>query len=218
MAITLAQLRARSQVISDCYRFTDAEWNEMVNDGIRALYADVIAVNPDFRVSTADFSITSTATPQVALSTATSNSFRAERAVQRDPGLSTMTYLPRFSMRDGQVEFERSYRLQGDLLIIEPRERSIGSYRLFYNPAPPVLASDGATLDAELEQFQDCVIQHAAMLAMISEETDIAQIAVALGTARARVKPWAAGQRSSNPTTIEDRRGYATSRSFVRSP
>jgi hypothetical protein len=214
MAITLAQLRARSQVISDCYRFTDAEWNEMVNDGIRALYADVIAVNPDFRVSTTSFSVTSTASPQTSLPA----DFRGERAVQRDPGLTTMAYLPRFSMRDGQVEFERSYRLQGSLLIIEPPERSVGSYRLLYNPTPPTIASDGTALDVELEQFQDCIVLHAAMLAMISEETDIAQVAVALGTARARVKPWAASQRSANATTIEDKRGYSHLRSLVRAP
>jgi hypothetical protein len=217
MAITLAQLRARSQVISDCYRFTNAEWNELVNDGICALYADVIAVNPDFRVSTTNFSITSTATPQTSLASLTGG-FRGERAVQRDPGLTTMEYLPRFSMRDGQVEFSRSYRLQGSLLIIEPPERSLGNYRLLYNPAPPTLTNDGDAFDAELEQFQDCVVLQAAMEAMISEETDISQVAVALGTARARVKPWAASQRSSNSTTIEDKRGYARSRALVRAP
>ncbi len=207
MAITLAQLRARAQVISDCYRFTSAEWNELVNDGIRALYADVVAANPDFRVSGTNFSITTTATPSASLPA----DFRSERAVVRDFGLQTKVYLPRFTMRDGQVAYERSYRLEGTTLVIEPPDRSVGNYRLLYIPTAPVLASDGAFLDTELEQFQDVVILHASMLAMTSEETDISQVAVQLGKAMERVRPWASSLRSTDRATIEDKRGYGQS-------
>lgn len=212
MAITLAQLRARAQVISDCYRFTTAEWNDLINDGIRALYSDVVAANPDFRVSGSNFSITSTATPSASLPA----DFRQERAVVLDFGLTTQVYLPRFTMRDGQVSFDRSYRLEGTTIVVEPRERSIGSYRLLYVPTPPTIASDGTNLDSELEQFQDVIILHAAMLAMTSEETDISQVAVQLGKAMERVRPWASSLRSVDRATVEDKRAYGRTTGRLR--
>lgn len=209
MAITLLGLRERAQVLSDLKGtdfLTSTEWLPLINDGICAVYSEVISVCNTFKVSTSTFTISSTATPSSALPA----DFRAVFAVLRDPALSTETRLNRYGARSAGQMTTRSYRIEGRNLIIEPRERSIGSYRLDYNPIPPELAIDADALDVELEQFEDAICLHACVAAMASDQRDISQHAAQLGAAMDRLRSWASLQRSADPDTIEDVRYYGT--------
>jgi hypothetical protein len=209
MAITLAQLRARAEALADepasstTTFVTLAQFNEFVNDGIRALYNDVIAVQPEFRVTLTPFSITSTSTNYTSLPA----DFHSVRFVQVYPGTANEDYLPRFSLREGQLQWRRSYRVEGSRLYIEPRENAVADYRLGYCPSAPVLTTEsgaGGTLDVELEQFQDVIVLHAAIMARTKNEDDFADLAAQLGVAKARAAKWATGQRSADPSTVED--------------
>lgn len=213
MAITLAQLRARSEAISDqpasstTTFVTTAQFNEFVNDGIRGLYDEIVKVHPDFRVTAeTPFTITSV----TANSHALPSDFRAVRAVISDPGTSLRDPLPRYALRAGMIDLQRrSYRLQGSLLYIEPADNSPGTYQLLYTPTPPILAADGSTLDVELEQFQDIIVLHAAIMALTKNEWDISAVAAQLGVAMQRAKDWAGNQRSADPDGVEDVRTYS---------
>lgn len=203
MATTLLQLRERAQVLSDLKGtdfLTTAEWLPLINDGIRAVYSEVVAVCNSFKVSTANNSITTTVTPSFALPA----DFRAVYAVVLDPGLTNEQRLPRYAARSGMGRFDRSYRIDGRNVVIEPRARSVGTYRLDYTPAAIELVDDGDAMDAELEMFEDAVVLHAVCAAMASDQRDFSQHAAQLGAAMDRVRTWAAGQRSADPDEIED--------------
>lgn len=203
MAITLAQLRTRAKVPANLQNsafLTDAEWNEYINDAIRALYADVIAVNNDFRVTSTNFTISNIATPSTSLPA----DFMSVRGVIRDFNTTNEEWLDRFPPRVGRGTYIRSYRLQGSLLVIEPRERSLGTYTLLYNPTYPALTADGNNLDVELEQWQEYVVLHTAIKALATEESDYSQWVPPLAQVQSQVKAWAASQRSSDPDTVED--------------
>ena len=207
MAATLAQLRARAQVIYDVSGslvLSSSEWNDLVNDAYRALWADVVSVNNDFRNNVLPFTITSGQTQALPAD------FQDVRYVRRDPGLDTQMYLPKYPPKTGAGAFNRSYRLSGSNLLIEPIQRAAGSYDLTYVPQPPVLTADGDTLDLELDQFRDYLVYHAAIAAFAREESDISQLAQLLGAVQGRVRRWAAGQRSADPDMVEDVRVQTT--------
>jgi hypothetical protein len=207
MAITLAQLRARVQILYDITGsaiLSDPEWNQLVNDGIRAMWADVTRINKDFRVTTVGFVLT---TVQF---TALAADFREIRAVRLNPGTQSQIYLQKQSMRNGSQTFTRSYRLQGTSLYIEPLQNIAGTYDYVYIPQAPVLAADGDLFDAELEQFQDYVVYHAVIASLSREESDIGQSAQLMAAAQSALVGWASDQRSADPDTVEDVRRRPT--------
>lgn len=202
MAITLAQLRDRAQTLYDISGsavLSVAQWNTLINDGIRAMWAIVTRINKDFRVnSVAPFALTSV--PNVTLAV----DFREMRAVRVDPGTINQVYLQKLSMRNGSQQFARSYRLQGNQLYIEPLQNCAGTYDYVYIPQAPVLVNDTDLLDTELEQFQDYPVYHAVVQALAREESDITQSAQILGAAEAALTGWASDQRAADPDQIED--------------
>ena len=138
MAATLAQLRGRARVLADMVStqfLTDAEFNDLVNDGIDALWADVTSVNKDFRVSIYPFSLTSTATNFIAFPA----DFREIRNVRRDPGTTNQKILTKLGQRSGSYQAEVSYRLQDRNLFIEPFLNCVAAYDLSYVPWSPRL-------------------------------------------------------------------------------
>jgi len=208
MSITRDQLQARAEAIADQLPSTSttfvtaAQAADMVNDGIRALYDDAIDVNPDFRVTEGTvYSIVSTAANFIPIPA----DFRSVRAVVADPGTQYSDPLRRGQMRsfaDGSLR--RYYRIQGSLIYIEPRERAIGNYQLLYNPLPPTLANGSDTLDVELEQFQDVIFLHAAVMMLTKNEWDISSVGAQLAVAKARAARWARNARTSDPPMVED--------------
>lgn len=208
MSITLAQLRARLQVLYDVSGSAvlgTSDWNILVNDGIRALWAEVTAVNKDFRVSVdGPFVLTSTQTHTLPAD------FREVRAVRRDPGTQQQRYLNKLGPRLANNMLERSYRLQGSSLYIEPISMFTGTYDLLYQPTAPVLVNDGDLLDAELEQFQDYIVFFGVVEAFAREESPADQFEALLADARARVQRWAADQRSADADQVEDVRTSIT--------
>lgn len=208
MAITLAQLRARSESISDQPAsaasgtpISIAQFNEFINDAIRTVYNKVVTVHPDFKViQQATFTITSA----LANTNALPADFRAARAVKSDPGTTYEDFLPMYSLRGGRLANRKSYRISGGFTHIEPMHVAQGSYALLYTPSAPVLAAEGTNLDAELEQFQDVIALHAAVKARAKMDYEIAETAAQLGAAMTDLITWAGGQRSADPPRIED--------------
>ena len=116
MAITRDQLVTRAQVLADMKSsdfLESSEWYDLVNDAVRDLYATVIAVNRDFRVTPDNFSLTTSNTH------ALPSDFRDVRAVIYSPDQECELYLRRFSPQTARARMERSYRLQGSNLVID---------------------------------------------------------------------------------------------------
>jgi hypothetical protein len=216
VALTLAQLRQRVQTLYDVQgggvlTATDGgELDQIINDGYRALWAEVTGINKDFRVTPQLFALTTGQTQALPAD------FREVRAVRRDPNTAQQVWLNRYGPRSAGQMDERTYRLSGSNLFIEPLLRAAGSYALDYVPTCPVLTTGASVFDVELEQHQDYVVWFAVMEALAREESDISAFLVLMnGTpdgkdpgARGRVKRWASDQRSADPSMVEDvRRG-----------
>lgn len=144
MTVTLAQLRAASQVLADMVGspvLLDPEWDELHRDGIRAFWADVTSVNKDFRVNTQNFALTSTQL------TSLPSDFREVRFVRRDPGTQNQKILNKWGGR-GVVSDpnDRGYRIQGSSLYIDPLVNCAGTYDLLYVPSAPVLPTPDFTV------------------------------------------------------------------------
>jgi hypothetical protein len=207
VAITRDALQARAEAISDqpasttLTFVTAAQAVDFVNDGIRTLYNDVVDAHPDFRVT---FQTPFTLTSPNANSNALPADFRSVRAVKSDPGMTYEDFLPMYQLRQGRLAARRNYRVAGSLIYIEPAQWCQGTYQLLYTPQAPVLATGAATLDSELEQFQDVIVLHAAVMMLTKNEWDISTVAAQLGAAKARALKWASSQRSADPPGIED--------------
>lgn len=208
MSITRDQLQARAEAIADQLPSTTttfvtaAQAADFVNDGIRALYDDAIDVNPDFRVTEGTvYTIVSRTANFIPIP----NDFRSVRSVLADPGTPYQDPLRRGQMRTAMHSFrQRQYRIQGRIIYIEPRELSLGNYQLLYNPLPPSLSNGSDTLDVELEQFQDVVVLHAAVMMLAKNEWDISSVGAQLAVAKQRAMRWARNARTTDPPMVED--------------
>lgn len=207
MAVTLAQLVDRAQVLFDVSgssAFTQAQWESMVNDGYRALWADVTAANKYFRVTRDSFTITTGQTRALPAA------YQETVNVIRDPGTQSEVYLDRLGPRNGSVQFSRSYRLQDALLYIEPVLNAAGTYAHDYIPAPAALTAI-VNMDVELEQWQLYPVYYTVLEAIGHDNTDgNAFFRLLYGAPptepglRGQVMKWAAGKRSADPDGIED--------------
>lgn len=216
MAATLAQVVDEVQTLFDVSgstAFQPSEWNRMVNDGYRALWADVVTANPTFRTGVDPFVI---ATGQTRALPA---DYSETIWVRRDPGTELQVYLDKFGARDGSRMWSRTYRNQGTNLVIEPLQNAPGNYDHVYVVQPPVLAGAApgpqVDIDPELDQFRLYPVYYAVLQAIGHDNTDgNAFFRLLYGTPdgkepglRGQVMRWAAGKRSKDPDRIEDVRG-----------
>ena len=192
---------------------TSAEWNKLINDGYRALWAEVTEVHKYFRVNTDTFTITTGQTRALPAD------YQETVNVRRDPNTDFMTYLSAFGPRSGSQMYTRTFRVSNTNLYIEPINRASGNYDHTYVIQPPVLAVDGDTLDAELDQFRSYIEYHATIAAMAREEGDPSSFMTMLYGSpdanipgmRKQVKQWASTKRiGTDPDQIENVRKYTS--------
>jgi hypothetical protein len=206
MSLDRAAIRRRAQIAASGVNMDLADWNDLCDDALSALWQTIVRINNDFRVKTTTFSIALPTTNSIDLST-TVTDFMAVRTLCRNFGLPDMEYLNKVGPRMGSLGWDRGYRLEGTFLFVEPYERSPGNYRLAYTPQPPFLTADNQVLDFELQQFVAYVVQHMARAANASEESDITSQDRQFSQAESRVIAWASGQRSADSDQVEDVRG-----------
>jgi len=203
VATSLATLRGKVQVKADIVSsltFTDPNVNDIINEAYRAMWSDVIDKNPAFRVTQLPFSLTTTQY------TSLPADFRSVFTVQLNPGNTTsMRYLTVQGPKSGSSRYEKTYRLEGQRLYIEPLQNCAGSYQLNYNPTCPVLASDTDVLDAELDAFSDYIVLYAAAQIAGLEGNDIENSLNARFLIwQQKLQRWASNARQAEPDKIED--------------
>lgn len=181
----------------------------MLNNGYRALWAEVVSVNKDFRVNSQSFTLTTANTQALPAD------YQETRYVVLNPGTDQQVYLGRFAAKSGGQMFTRTFRLQGTNLVIEPLHRAAGPYAHLYVPQPPTLTG-AVDFDPELDQWRMYAIYHAVIQALSRDELNTSGFDRLLygipGTAnkgmQGQVKQWAASQRSADPIQIENVRSY----------
>jgi hypothetical protein len=211
VASALSTLEQRVQTLYDVSGSTvlsAAELDQFINDAYRKLWSEVLAINKNFRIKSLPFTLVAGGQAQ-----ALPADFMEERYVRLNPGQENQVYLTRNNLRTGSMNYDRSYDIFGTNLVIEPLQRSAGSYSLDYIPQPPVLAAPTDALDVELDQFSDFLVYDAAIVALAREESDAGQlVALCYGVPGdpskpgiiGRVRRWASDKRSASPDRVED--------------
>jgi hypothetical protein len=198
---SLAEIRDRAQLLYDISGsevLSAPQWDVLCNSGYRALWAEVVSRHKNFRINVDPFTLTTTQTRALPAD------YRETFLVRLNPGTENQVILSRFTPRIAASLYERSYRLQGTNLVIEPLQRCAGTFDHLYIPTCPVLTLDADELDAELDQFVDYVVYKTTILALTREESEIAQWGALLGDELARVIRWASNQRSAEPDVVDD--------------
>lgn len=203
MPTALSVLRGRVYTKADIrysVTFQSADIDDVINEGYRALWADVLDKNPAFRVTQLPFTLS--AVQYVSLP----SDFRSVFTVQLNPGSSTaMRYLTAQGPKVASQQYERTYRLEGQRLYIEPLQNFAGSYQLNYNPTCPVLTADADQLDAELDAFADYITLYAAWQLADIEGNDTAEkLGAHYQMWQQKAQRWAANARQAEPDRVED--------------
>lgn len=206
MAIPLASLVVGARTAANMQvggPWQPTEWDAAVNKAMLAFYVDCGAVNNAWRVSVTTLTVTSTANQPLPADFA--NVFK----VTKDAG-TPQRLLIRRSGDESVENGDRTYRIEGTNLWIDPLEQAPGVYELRYNPLP-VLLTMAQALDGELVQHREYFELHAAIQALASEQSSIADLAPQFTICKKRAEDWAMRQRSSDPVRPRDvrPRGYA---------
>lgn len=185
---TLADIRADAKekadmttpdVADDPDFVTDAQWLVWINAGIRELHDVVTTSDPDTYFATVDEVLTSA-----------SNVIDLDEVVMRVRGVTLNPDTPRavslkrynfadrdllgtsvnpFAYRDTD---DRRYRVVSrTTMVIEPKSRCAGTYRIFYVPRPTELVDDEDELDDALAPWWHYISGYAAALALDKEES-----------------------------------------------
>jgi hypothetical protein len=185
MGTTRADLIAQAKDLADMANtdFVEATtWNTWANDGIKALQRDVVSCFKDTFFRTENFTLSGST-----YSHTLPSDFQRVKGVDIDADTPRRRTVRRFNFQE-----RNSYRYIGDfftpllnnvhpflfynvvgsnILQIQPQERASGSFRLYYVPKPTLMATDGSTLDPELEPYSEYVALFMAINAANKEES-----------------------------------------------
>jgi len=204
MAKTLAAIVDEAQTLYDISGsavLTTPQWEVLANHGYRKLWATVTAVLKSFRATSQSFTLSGTTQTQ-----ALPAGFRETLKVIRDPGTNYAKILTRFGDRTAMTSWERSYRVEGSNLVIEPLRNAAGSYQHLYIPDCPTL-SVSVPVDDELDKFYETIVYYMVVTAMTREESETGGFGALLQEGYKDVKRWAADQRNAEPDPVDDVRG-----------
>ncbi len=191
--VTRARTAANMQVGGP---WDEAEWDAGINSAVTAFYVDCQARNPAWKVSIATLAITNTAVPYAALPADFSNLFRLTKDA------NTAQRCPVYQSGDERPA-ERTYRIEGVNLWIDPYENAVGSYELRYNPVPAIL-TPSVDLDPELAQHREYFELHAAIACLTTEEASTKSLMDRFIPVQLRALAWAAARRSSDAVRPRD--------------
>lgn len=212
MSITLLQLRTEAKYRSDMTNSTfidDSEWNSYINSGIADLHDLLIACYM------ADYYTKSTTFVTVANQEnyALPSDFYQLRGV--DIALNGTDYfsVSRFNFNERNRNTDMNwgiiggptlrYRLVGNNLKFTPAPDGVYQGRIWYTPVATKLVADGDML-ADLNQYYEYVVVHAALMAGQKEETDISVLAALKADLRKRIESMASGRDADKADSIQD--------------
>ena len=193
-ALVVAAKTAANAQVGGAWSAT--EWNDATERAYEALWFDICAVNSAFRLTTFAFTLTNGVQTQ-----ALPADFMEAYKVVKDPNTANRVTIERYS--DERVDsIQRTYRLEGNNLIIDPLELSGGVYQLRYCPVVTPMA--GGSMDLELGQFREYVELAAAIAYLDAEEAGSAAQQARFAVVSSRVAAWAARSRSAGQPVPRD--------------
>jgi hypothetical protein len=199
MAISVATLIDRAKALSDKRNdasVTPDDWTTYVNWGSRSLDRFIASLDPAFRFSQADFTLTASAAgARKNLSTLTwldedgtafgySPQFAALHGVDVNPDTPQRRTIPRRNFRErnrGQIGWWTPaipspllrYDMRGRTIVVGPFEAAADSYRVYARLQPYLFTgpTDANPLDYQLEPYDEYIAMFASRLGLKIEES-----------------------------------------------
>jgi hypothetical protein len=212
---TLAEMRDGAKELADLTDtdfVTDARWNVWVNQGVKRLFGLVATAFAEHFFEEHDFTLTSTEDGARFDLGDLDSPFMFARGVDKDPGTANACPVRRFNFSERNSSTsktrllrwvpDRTYRVMGSVLMVQPWQQAAGNYRLYYVGRPALLVDDDDTIPDVLELWSEFVEIFAALKALGKEETDTGDLGAQLGLIRADIELQASTRDEGEPDTI----------------
>lgn len=104
---------------------------------------------------------------------------------------------------------DRSYRMVGANLRMEPADNAVGSYQIWYVPAYTALSADASVVDTLMTRnnWEEYIVIDAAIKCLAKEESNTAHLVEAKEAIRRRIVASASERDADAPESITDVRG-----------
>lgn len=211
---TLLQLRTRARERADQVGstfVTDTELTTNINLGLSELYDLVVSAFEDY------FTISTTLTVSSGDTAALPADFYKLRGLDYDNNgrfvaLRQFEFNERNSAQNQDLFFwrgytvPRRYRIIGDSLLLQPSASAVGSYKLWYAPAPTLLVADGDTIPTALSKFgwDEYIALYAAERMLSKEESSITDLRNQRAEIADRIRQMSANRQVDQSDSIQD--------------
>jgi hypothetical protein len=179
----------------------DTELNGYINDAIRELYAIITSTFEDAYLASNQFIVSAGNFVQNV-----PTGFWKARGLDRLEG-SRFIPVKVFSFRERNRD-EGRVRWRVDASIrLSPEDRAAGTYRFWYYPIAPQLATDGATLDAIMDEWSQWIEIHAAIACLTKAQLSTAELELKLQQTEAKIRETAdnrQGEPDQAPTDEDE--------------
>lgn len=217
MAITLAELRLRSQQAADMVNsnfVSETEWNYYISNSYAELYDILVSKFEDYYI--ADPLLVTVNSPEFTFDLPAD--FYKLRGIDKSLGsgdpLSDDWYAIRpfnFEKRNRRaiVDVYRGffpivqYRILGGQIIISPNDQAQGIYRLWYVPKYSALTTDTDEVNG-VNGWEEYIIVDAAMKALRKEESDVSVYMAQKQALLQRIEGMAANRDAGETERVTD--------------
>ncbi len=189
---------------------SDAELTTWINQGLADLYDTVVNAFEDYFITITTPTVASGSTIPLPAD------FYKLRGLDYNNN-GTYQALREFSFNERNSSAEgssfiylynqsRQYRILGDNIMLLPEGASVGLYRLFYVPAPTMLAVDASVLAPSLSKFgwDEYIVLFAAERMLSKEESSITDVQGERAEIANRIIAMAANRQVEQSETIQD--------------
>ncbi len=178
-------------------------WNAWIQEGYEELWDIVASTFGDHSYASVEFTLAGGVDGCVYNIPAARADFYKIRSLDYLPSNGVAETVPRFNWSERNKVTERSYRLFGMVLFIQPVDLAAGNYCMWYIRSPPTLTADEDSLDISVGRWSQYVVLSAAIKALAKEESDFSALEAERQRMERRIRQMAEGDEAE-PERVGD--------------
>jgi hypothetical protein len=210
---TLSDLQTRARQRSDMVNssfISDAELLSMINASYAELYDLMVQTYEDYYITSSTFTLTSSDNGIEALPA----DFSKLKGVDYSVGGDYITLYPynwntrnsRQYNRRVRTDYNRTYKILGSDLRIEPRDNATGDYQLWYIPSFTPLVATTDTVDSQMTRngWEEYIVVDVAIKMLAKEESNTAHLEREKKALKQRIESAAGDRDADQPEYVSD--------------
>jgi len=210
---TLSDLQTRARQRSDMVNssfISDAELLSMINSSYAELYDLMVQTYEDYYITSSTFTLTSSDSGVEALPA----DFSKLKGVDYSVGGDYISLYPynwntrndRQYNRRVRTDYNRTYKILGSNLRIEPRDNATGDYQLWYIPSFTPLVSTTDIVDSQMTRngWEEYIVVDVAIKMLAKEESNTAHLLLEKQNLKRRLEAAAGDRDADQPEYISD--------------